>query len=149
MVQQSRSEKRRLRRSRRKRLGLPETLMEIFAMPLIFILASNPQFDMKDWRPPIFDEESIDPQPAPSPQVAPHQLVICEDGKLISDGKESSIETLIGDINQTIEPNQGIRLIVESSENGVGNVNAFLQVQAVLSQTEMWSRTRIPHLTPE
>lgn len=142
---QSRQGRRHRRHSRRMRFGLPQTLMEIFAVPLILFVMSNPKFGMKDLQLPSLFITEPKPQVADSYGPSPYELEIRSDGKVFCDGNETAVDAVAARIGQGIHPDQGIRLSVETGGNGGGNVTSFMQVQANLSDAGLWSRVRIPH----
>jgi len=123
-------------------------MMEIFSIPLILFVMSDPEFDRYDWQPPVFvvsekDEEA----PSKSPSPSPYMLAVQADGEVLCEGQPTSSESFVEEIRRTIKPDQNIRLLIETGNDGNGNVSSFLQVQALLSQTDLWNRTRITHKT--
>lgn len=145
-----RSESRRTRRSNVIRFGLPLAIMEIFSIPLILIVMSDPKFDRHEWEPPVFEVVEVEHLDSGSrSEVSPYVLALSADGGLDCDGTPATAETFINEIENSIKPDQNIHLLVQTADDGTGNVSSFLDVQANLSKTDLWTRTRIIHKSPQ
>ena len=129
--------------SRSRCAGLPVVMMEIFSIPLILFVMSDPEFDRNDWQPPVFQiSEKEEEAPPESPKPLPYMLAVGADGLVLCDGQTTDFDSLIEKIRRTIKPDQNIRLLIETSEDGNGNVSSSMQVLSLLGPTELWKRTR-------
>jgi|GEM_PF-6220223 len=135
-----RRDKRRNRRGRRTPFGLPQTLSELFAGPLIVCLAIA-TFGLKDVQlPPIFGP-SPPGSTVPIDTFVPLELQVLANGNVLCTGKQVVVEEVVNRVRANISEGQSIRLIVDEN----ANAPVFIRIQSALSQAGLWNRVRIPH----